>query len=69
MTFDLPAVLKEWRGHLELTQEQAAELLTTPVKTYRNYEQGARTPRGLARNALLQKLRETDPKISKSLPG
>lgn len=44
-----PAVI---RARLRQTQEGIAELLGVSVKTYRNWEQGQRTPRGPARRLL-----------------
>lgn len=48
--------LRDWRRRWQLTQLQAAAALGVPLKTFRNWEQGQRTPRGLALDALTLKL-------------
>lgn len=61
---NLPRLLKKWRGvHREhgvtyaaFTQRAAAEQLRVPLKTYIDWEQGRRTPRGLALTALLERI-------------
>lgn len=42
--------LKAWRG--ERAQPEAAAALGVPPRTYQNWEQGHREPRGLARAAV-----------------
>ena len=42
--------LRKWRG--PMTQEQAAKVIGVPLGTYRNWEQGVREPRGLAKVAV-----------------
>lgn len=48
--------LKKWRARRRLSQRQAAEHLGVPKRTLQEWEQGRRTPRGLAWLALLSKL-------------
>jgi DNA-binding transcriptional regulator YiaG len=47
--------LREWRG--KRSQSAAARKLGVPVKTFQNWEQGVRIPRGLALEALRKKIR------------
>lgn len=45
-TMILSRQLKQWRG--KRRQKEAAEALAVPYHTYRAYETGKRTPKGLA---------------------
>ncbi len=57
-------ILKRWRGvkgegrtaRGKFSQAQAAERIGVPLKTYTDWEQGRREPRGLSRQALLGKV-------------
>jgi DNA-binding transcriptional regulator YiaG len=48
--------LKQWRFSRGLSQRQAAAHLGVPKRTLQEWEQGRRSPRGLAWAALLSKL-------------
>jgi putative transcriptional regulator len=49
--------LKDWRSKHGLSQSQAATALGVPVRTLQEWEQGRRSPRGLAESALEAKLK------------
>lgn len=65
---ELAKKLRAWRGvpedaapgdhgaRGEFSQAEAAEHLGVPLKTYLNWEQGRRSPRGLALAAVLEKI-------------
>ena len=48
--------LKKWREAQKLTQVAAAKQLGVPAKTYIDWEQGRRIPRGLAYDELLERI-------------
>jgi DNA-binding transcriptional regulator YiaG len=48
--------LKNWRRGTGLSQRDAALKLGVPKKTLQDWEQGRRTPRGLALSALLDRI-------------
>lgn len=59
----LSAQLKKWRGvddardgRGDFTQEEAAARLGVPPATYKDWEQGRKSPRGLALEMVQQKL-------------
>jgi DNA-binding transcriptional regulator YiaG len=52
----LPATLRRWRRARGLSQSQAAPVLGVALATLQNWEQGHRTPRGLALEFLRSKL-------------
>lgn len=62
---NLPKQLKAWRGvkgegrmaRGKFSQADAADRLGVPVKTYIDWEQGRRVPRGLALSALLERIK------------
>ena len=45
---EVPKGLREWRKRTAATQRIAANVLGVPIGTYRDWEQGRRTPRGPA---------------------
>jgi putative transcriptional regulator len=49
--------LKQWRERMGLSQSQAAPVLGVTLDTLQNWEQGRRTPRGLALTALLERIK------------
>ncbi len=49
---NLAPTLSKWRKAAQLTQEQAAAQIGTPLGTYRDCEQGRSSPRGLALRTL-----------------
>ena len=51
----LSAILRDWRG--KRPQSSVARFIGVPVKTFQNWEQGVRIPRGLALAALREKIR------------
>jgi DNA-binding transcriptional regulator YiaG len=54
----LPQALRAWRARQALSQSQAALELGVNRKTLQNWEQGSRSPRGLARKRLLELIGE-----------
>lgn len=61
-TLPISRQLRKWRDAAQLTQEQAAAQIGTPLGTYRDWEQGRSSPRGLA-------LRTLETIIGKSQPA
>lgn len=59
--------LRKWRSMKGLSQRQAADVLGVPKRTLQEWEQGRRSPRGLARFALWEKLKEQARQHRKSL--
>jgi len=57
----LPEKIKRWRASRGFSQAAAAVALGVPVRTLQNYESGHRSPRGLALEALLSKLKNLKP--------
>jgi len=55
--------LFHWRG--ELTQKEAADILDTPLQTYRNWEQGENTPNRHAVKLLRQIMQQNPQKRRK----
>jgi DNA-binding XRE family transcriptional regulator len=58
---EVPAVRRRRRrrtDHLPFTQEMAAEALGVPPRSYTNWEQGQRVPRGLTLKAVLDYVRK-----------
>jgi len=58
--------LQAYRRRLRLSQADAAARLGVPVRTLQNWEQGTRTPRGLALEALRAKLKLSGTVIRKA---
>ncbi len=59
---DLPARLKRWRGASGgsrggFSQAEAAARLGTNVRTYQGWEQGRFEPRGIALQAVLERIK------------
>lgn len=57
MIVSIPKQLKAWRARAGLSQPDAAAHLGITRRTLENWEQGVNAPRGLARSALLEKLK------------
>jgi len=55
-TVNVPKQLKAWRKKLRLTQPAAATELGVSVRTYQEWEQGRMAPRGIALQALLERI-------------
>jgi DNA-binding transcriptional regulator YiaG len=55
---NISSQLKRWRTAAKLSQSQAAARLLITTRTLQNWEQGVAEPRGLARTALLQAIKE-----------
>jgi DNA-binding transcriptional regulator YiaG len=53
---NVDARLKRWRKVQNLSQKEAALALEIPKRTLQDWEQGRRSPRGLALVALMQRL-------------
>jgi putative transcriptional regulator len=53
---NLKKQLKDWRRSKKLSQSEAAETLGVSVRTLQEWEQGRRTPRGLALTSLLERI-------------
>lgn len=53
---DIASRLKAWRDRLGLTQRQAAERIVVSERTFQQWGQGRRAPRGLALNTLLKEI-------------
>jgi DNA-binding transcriptional regulator YiaG len=49
----IKTLLKKWRERRGVSQAGAATLLEVPYSTYVKWEQGDRTPRGMALRALI----------------
>ena len=54
MKTSLSQRLRQWQASLQLSDPQAAATLGVPVRTYENWKQGHRAPRGLALNVVLR---------------
>ena len=52
----LHAQLKQWRSNRAMSQREAAQVLGIPKRTFQEWEQGRRAPRGLALQALRDKI-------------
>jgi len=53
-------LVRRWRLRHKLGQRDAASLLGVPRRTFQDWEYGRRTPLGLARDLIVQKLTEAD---------
>jgi DNA-binding XRE family transcriptional regulator len=61
---NLSAQLRAWRKRRDETQVEAAASLGVPTKTYIDYEQGRRTPRGLALTTILAVIKKADRRVA-----
>lgn len=60
--------LRAWRRRRKLSQTGAARALGVSVRTFQEWEQGRRQPRGLARVALDQALRRSSSQSNNNTP-
>lgn len=63
---DIPALIKELRRRLELTQEQFAQVVGVTYSTVNRWENGKRVPQPFLLRRLLEMKEELDSKESPS---